>query len=299
MEINHTLEKIFGRTRRTRVFVISSMFEGIAIVAMNFAWFSSDSQIFTTLNLVAAAIIMGPSLYMMYRDYAYAKEVEARFPDFLRDITEGLYAGMTLPQAIKNTKKNDYGLLTADARKIAMKIEWGVPFEEILLKFGEHSGSSAMKRTVSTIIETHRSGGNIANVLEAVAKSIVEIDKIKQERSSHIFSQMLTGYTIFFIFLGVMIGLQKFLIPNMINTGGISDITATPISTVQLAIIYKELFGRLIIIQGLFSGVAIGKMSEGSVLAGLRHSLALVAIGYTVFLLGTSDTIPVIAAAVS
>ncbi len=294
MNLNHTLEKIFGRTRKTRTLVASSITVGFAMLVLNFVWFTSSSQVFTTLNLVAVAVIMGPSLYMMYKDFAYSKEIEARFPDFLRDITEGLYAGMTLPQAIRNTKKNDYGTLTADARKIAIQIEWGVPFEEILLKFGEHSGSSAMKRTVSTIIETHRSGGNIANVLEAVAKSIIEIDKIKQERSSHIFAQMLTGYTIFFIFLGVMIGLQKFLIPNMINMGGISDIAAAPTSTVELAAVYKELFSRLIIIQGLFSGVAIGKMSEGSILAGLRHSLVLVAIGYTVFMLGTSDTFSVV-----
>lgn len=286
MDINRTIERIFGRTKRTRRIVSASIAAGFAMLVLNFSWFVSNSQIFTTLNLFAAAIIMGPSLYMMYRDYAYSKEVESRFPDFLRDITEGLSAGMTLPQAIRNTKKNDYGALTADAKRIAVKIEWGVPFEEILTKFGEHSGSGAMKRTVSTIIETHKSGGNIASVLEAVAKSIVEIDKIKQERSSHIFAQMLTGYTIFFIFLGVMIGLQKFLIPSMIGGGGISDITTTPAGTAELAATYKELFSRLIIIQGLFSGVAIGKMSEGSVLAGLRHSLALVAIGYTVFLLG-------------
>lgn len=286
MELKHTIERIFGRTRKTRIFIASSILAGFSILVLNFLWFLSISQIFTTLNLVAVAIILGPSLYMMYNDFAYARSIERRFPDFLRDITDGLNAGMPLPQAIKNTRKNDYGAFGFEAKKIAMQIEWGVPFEEILSKFAERSGSSVMKRTVSTIIETHRGGGNIASVLEAVAKSIVEIDKIKQERSSHIFAQMLTGYTIFFIFLGVMIGLQKFLIPNMLGGSNLSDITATPESTAKLAELYKELFGRLIIIQGLFSGVAIGKMSEGSVLAGLRHSLVLVAIGYTAFLLG-------------
>ncbi len=286
MYMNRILERIFGRSKKARTLVAASIFAGLAMLIVNFLMFVSNSQLFTTLSLVSAVVIMGPSLFMMYRDYAYSRDVEARFPDFLRDITEGLHAGMTLPQAIRNTKKNDYGALSPDAKKIATQIEWGIPFEKILVEFGERSGSSAMKRTVSTIIETHRSGGNIAGVLEAVARSIVEIDKIKQERSSHIFSQMLTGYTIFFIFLGVMIGLQKFLIPTMIGGGGITDITATPTNTAELAAVYKELFSRLIIIQGLFSGAAIGKMSEGSILAGLRHSLVLIAIGYTAFLLG-------------
>ncbi len=286
MEWKRTIEKVFGRTRGTRIIVGSSIAIGFALLALNFSWFVSSSQVFTTLNLIAAAVIMGPSLYMMYKDYIYSRDIEARFPDFLRDITEGLNAGMALPQAIKNTRKNEYGVFTSDAKKIATQIDWGVPFEEILKRFAERSGSGVMKRTVSTIIETHRSGGNIASVLEAVAKSIVEIDKIKKERSSHIFAQMLTGYTIFFIFLGVMIGLQRFLIPTMIVDGSMGDIAMSPSSTGDLAEIYKELFGRLIIIQGLFSGVAIGKMSEGSMLAGLRHSLVLVAIGFTAFLLG-------------
>lgn len=285
METSKTVERIFGKTRKTRTVVLASIVAGIVLLVANFIFFISVSQVFTTLSLVAVAIILAPSLIMMYAEYAHSKEIDAKFPDFLRDISDALSAGMTLPQAIKNTRRNEYGALTPDARKIAMQIEWGVPFEEILEKFAERSGSGVMKRTVSTIIETHRSGGNIQSVLEAVAKSIVEIDKIKQERSSHIFAQMLTGYTIFFIFLGVMIGLQKFLIPNMIGGGGITGVGTATANSADLMQIYKELFGRLIIIQGLFSGVAIGKMSEGSVLAGLRHSLALVAIGYTVFLL--------------
>lgn len=288
MDWKHTAERIFGRTRKTSVFVASSIIIGFAILVLNFVWFITNSQIFTTLNLLAAAIILGPSLFMLYMEYRHSREIETRFPDFLRDVSEALTAGMTLPQAIKNTKRNDYGALTADTRKIAIQMEWGIPFEGILNKFAERSRSIVIKRAVSTIMETHSSGGNITDVLKAVAKSIVEIDKIKQERSSHIFAQMLTGYTIYFIFLGVMIGLQKFLIPSMVTTGGISDITAAPPSTLELANVYKDLFSKLIIIQGLFSGVAIGKMAEGSVLAGLRHSLVLVAIGYTAFLLAVA-----------
>ncbi len=284
MDYGRTIEKIFGKTRKTKLVVAASIAAGIAILAVNFAFFISNSQVFTTLSLVVAAVIMGPSLILMYEEYAHSKEIESRFPDFLRDISDALAAGMTLPQAIKNTKRNEYGALTPDAKKIAMQIEWGVPFEEILEKFAERSGSGVMKRTVSTIIETHRGGGNIQSVMEAVAKSITEIDKIKQERSSHIFAQMLTGYTIFFIFLGVIIGLQKFLMPTLIGGIGVAE-TGAPANSADIIKTYRDLFGSLIIIQGLFSGVAIGKMSEGSVLAGLRHSLVLVAIGYTVFLL--------------
>lgn len=273
------IKSIFGRTRKTRIIVIISIVVGIILLILNFILFSEIAQIFTTLNLVSALIILGPSLLLRYNEYKLMKEVESRFPDFLRDITEGIAAGMTLPQSIKNAKRNNYGALTPYVNKMAVQMDWGVPFEDILKVFGEKSGSKVMKRTVSTIIETHRSGGNIVNVLRAVAGSIVQIDKIKKERASHVYAQMITGYTIFFVFLGVMIGLQNFLIPSLTFTGTAELGVGTPGSDVG----YKDMFRWLIVIQGLFSGLAIGKMAEGSVIGGFKHSLVLVAVGYAAF----------------
>ncbi|MFC2143947.1 hypothetical protein ACFLQO_01120, partial [Candidatus Aenigmatarchaeota archaeon] len=47
--------------------------------------------------------------------------------------------------------------------------------------------------------------------------------------------------------------------------------------------IYTETFIWFIVIQGFFAGLAIGKMSEGAIMAGLKHSLILILIGYALF----------------
>ncbi len=278
------LRIVFGSTHRTRVFVFSSMVIGIALLLVNFEFFAGSPQLFSMINMVSALIILGPSLLLRYNEYKSIKEVESRFPDFLRDVTEAIGAGMTLPQAMKNTLRNKYGMLTPYVRQMAVQIDWGVPFESILKQFAENTGSKILRRTVATIIETHRSGGNITDVLQAVGKSIIEVDKIKKERSSHIYAQMLTGYTIFFVFLGVMIGLQRFLIPSLSFVGS-AEIGAAAPGIADLAKTYKELFMWLIVIQGFFSGIAIGKMAEGAFAAGFKHALVLVAIGYTAFVL--------------
>jgi len=41
----------------------------------------------------------------------------------------------------------------------------------------------------------------------------------------------------------------------------------------------------LIIIQGIFSGLAVGKLGEGSLMAGLKHSFFMSFIGGLAFLL--------------
>ena len=38
-------------------------------------------------------------------------------------------------------------------------------------------------------------------------------------------------------------------------------------------------------IQGFFAGIAIGKMAEGTVIAGVKHALVLIVFGYTAFIL--------------
>jgi flagellar protein FlaJ len=52
-----------------------------------------------------------------------------------------------------------------------------------------------------------------------------------------------------------------------------------------LAVEYKKVFMNLIVIQGLFSGITVGKMSEGSMMSGIKHSLFMAfagAIAYSV-----------------
>lgn len=275
-------------TRPREYTVLSSTIVGGFIIVFNFVYIwriLGLEEYFTLLNLVGAAVALAPSLFMKYREYTRTKEVERRFPDFLRDVTQATRSGMTLPQAIKNASSNQYGALTPHVHKMASQIDWGVPFDEVLERFADRVGSDVMQRTVSTIIETHRSGGNVSDILEVVGDAILEIERIKEERKGHVYSQMLTGYTIFFVFLGVMIGLQKFLIPSLILKGqaGIGGLGGGEEGMEELVGVYKTLFQNLIIIQGAFSGLAIGKMAEGSLMGGLKHIIVLVAIGYTAF----------------
>jgi hypothetical protein len=47
---------------------------------------------------------------------------------------------------------------------------------------------------------------------------------------------------------------------------------------------YKAVFRNLIVIQGLFAGLSVGKMSEGAIIAGAKHSLFMMFVGVIAFL---------------
>ena len=271
-------EKWAEKNKKRQYTVFGSIGLGASIVIASFLYFRAHEQLFTILNLVGAMLAIGPSTVIKYREFRTLKQIESTFPQFLNDIVESVNAGQTLPQAIKSASHNEYGPLSPYVRKMAAQIDWGVPFEKILNSFVDSVQSKLLRRTVTTIIETHRSGGNISDVLKAVSESIVEIDKIREERKAHVYSQMITGYTIFFIFLGVIVGMQKFLIPTLLLTGE-TGVDIGIANTEGLVGRYQFLFQNLIIIQTLFSGLAIGKMSEGSMVAGLKHIVVLGAVG--------------------
>lgn len=250
---------------------------GLCIIVVNFTFFWEMTQIFAIINMVAAVIILGIPLIYRYIDYSKVKKIESIFPTFLNDVTENINTGMTLPQAMRTVCKNDYGILTPHIKEMSAKIGWGISFEKVLENFANKIGSETLKRTTKTIIEAHRSGGTMNTVLNAVADSLQQIERIKKERSSSIYAQMINGYLIYIVFLGVMIGLSTFLIPafQWEETGDIGNLQTE----------FIEMFKYLVVIQGFFAGLSVGKMAEGTLLAGIKHSLVLCIFGYSAFLI--------------
>lgn len=265
---------------RTKKFLEISLITtviGLTLILLNFIFFVEIPQIFAVLNMVAAVILLGIPLLYRYIEYSRLKKIEAMFPTFLTDVTENINTGMTLPQAMRTIANNDYGVLTPYVKEMSAKIGWGIPFEKVLTNFSTKIGSDVLQRTTKTILEAHKSGGTMNTVLSAVADSLQQLERIKKERSSSIYAQMINGYLIYIVFLGVMIGLSTFLIPafQWEETGDMANLQDD----------FIEMFRYLIIIQGFFAGLSVGKMAEGTLLAGIKHSLVLSVFGYSLFLI--------------
>ena len=252
-----------------------SSFVGLMIEYANFQLFLENEQTFAMLSLVAVLVGIVPPLYIKYTIYNRVKSMESAFPTFLSDITSNIKAGMTLPQAIRSLNIGHYGALSPYVKEIAAKISWGIPFDKVLIDFANKTNSPGMKRTIGSIIEAHKSGGTMNTVLLAVSESLYELEKIKKERTASVYSQMLNGYMIFFIFLGVMIGMSRFLLPTFNFSDGSLDFAQ------NLPVIFRN----IVLIQGIFAGLTIGKMSEGRLIAGVKHAMVLAVIGFSAIVL--------------
>lgn len=250
------------------------------LFAVNWLIFKGISNIFFTINMVGGLIVALPIVIVRYTEYKKKKEIEEMFPVFLRDFVESVRGGLIITQAFKSVSGNDYKALTPYVKKISEQLDWGISVDKILLNFAKEVKSEMIGRIVSSVIESHRFGGNLADTFDSLATTATEIKRIRSERKTYLQSQLITGYIVFFVFLGVMVALEKFLVPSMAK----SAISGGATESSQLTLgEYNTLFRNLILIQGFFAGISVGKMAEGNMVSGLKHSMFMILIGVLVF----------------
>ncbi|OYT42466.1 MAG: hypothetical protein B6U88_03290 [Candidatus Aenigmarchaeota archaeon ex4484_56] len=256
------------------------------IIIFDFLFLRDITNIFSSVLLMACIMFIVPIALVRYTAIAKVKALEDSFPQFMRDLVESIRAGMTLPQAIDSISKNDYGKLNPYVKRLNAQLQWGIPFGKAFLKFTRSTKSPLIGRIGSTIIESHRFGGNLTDVFEAISTTTIEIERLREERKLYLNSQLISSYIIFFVFLGVIIGLEKFLVPTLSNIS-VKELTLGTVTSTDIALEYKSIFRNLIILQGLFAGLVIGKMSEGALSAGIKHSLFLLVIGLVTYTIAT------------
>lgn len=274
---------------------------------------------------VLFALLISFIPFTSYRYYQTKKitALEDQFPNFLRDLVESKKSGMTLPQAIEQASQNEYGRLSPEVKKMQHQLSLGVSFREVLSKFSERmEGSDLIQRSVGIIIEAKEGGGNVVSTMETIASDAATIKEMEEERKSKMQQHSVVMYLIYFMFMGIAIMLSKVLIPMTQMKGvsaeglGVSMGQASLCTPLEAKIgvqrfvcsfflsmakvfglgsgmpgYYKSLFLSMILIQGIFSGLIIGQISENSPFAGVKHSLIMIGVGFTAFLLGVKTGI--------
>lgn len=262
-----------------------SILVGVMILLIGQTYIAAGLPILVPIfNVIGGLIAVLPPSLVFYARYKSRKEMESQFLVFIKELTDSINTGMTLPVALEYCAKRNYLSLSKHVKDMASQVNWGIPFETALETFAKRVSIPAVSRAVTTIIETYKVGGKISDTLNAVGESLVTIDKIKQERTASVHAQIVTSYLIFFVFIFILVVLQVFLIPALIEPSQASG-GATPLSE-GVAVstdVYTASFVNFIIIQGFFAGLVTGKMAEGSVAAGIKHSILLIAVGYTIF----------------
>lgn len=206
------------------------------------------------------------------------KEIELSFLEFSRNLVESVKSGITIPRAVLYISNKEYGSLTPYVKKLSAQIELGIPVRRALQTFADDTKNSVIKRSISIMNEAERSGGDIRDVLDSIVGSVLNVKKLKEERRTSVYSQVVQGYLVFFIFIAIMLLLQLWLFPKLTGISGNLDTGISGANLQASSVNIDRIFFSLIMIQGFFAGIMIGKFSEGTLKQGLIHSFILITI---------------------
>lgn len=280
---------------------------GISAVVTAFVAFPGNTGMLGV--AVFFAVISSFAPYTGYR-YYHRKNLNAmedQFPEFLRDLLYQIKAGMTIPQAIDEVSKNDYGRLTDEIRKMRNQISLGMPFDEVVMKFGKRMDESKLiKRSLEIIAKSERLGGDTVSAIETVVSDIGKLKGMERERRSKISGYTTLTYISYLFFAGISVVLFRVIM--MINNSGefsgsslciplesrigyeklicqlfmgISDLFRLGSGVPGH---YKSIFMSLILIMGVFFGLTVGQVSKNSPAKGIKHSIIMAGAGITIFL---------------
>jgi flagellar protein FlaJ len=269
-EMVKKMPKIESRTKKVVIAVSVLIAAAIVLLGYFIVGFSVALDDFVFLGFLA---MISPITLVNYVDYRWRKAVDEHLPDLFRSIVQAQETGMTLPKAVEEAAERDYGPLTPELKKMAVQISWGASFEEALLAFGRRVGTVLTRRTMPMIIEASRSGGRIEKVFNPMGKFIQTTILLEKQRKTQTRPYIAIIYVALFVFLFTIVILFKTFFT------GVDGLALFSMST-WLPEDLRRIFLHLTLVQGFFSGLVAGKMGEGSVNAGLKHSLVMMLIGY-------------------
>ena len=252
--------------------LIESVSLAIAIIAVAYLLFWG-TKAFDESVFFAVMVAVFPSAILSYVDFRWRKAIDEHLPDLFRSLVQAQETGMTLPQAIEEASKRDYGPLTPELKKMTTQISWGMSFEDALQTFASRVNTVLVQRTVPLIVEASHSGGHVEKVFEPMGKFIRTTLLLDNERRTQTKPYIAIIYVSFFVFLFTIILLFRSF---FVSVEGLPTLGTSMMSSAEM----QRIFFHMTSIQGFFSGLVAGKMGEGTVNAGLKHSLALMICGY-------------------
>ena len=243
------------------------------------------ASIGTSLDFIVFAIFLGTGTFGTYEYIRLrrVRKIDERFPDFVRDLAEARRAGLTFTKAIMYASKGNYGVLTSEIKKISQQISWGSSIDDALNAFAKRVNTKLIKRTISLIVEASRSGGNVADVLDAASNDAREIRLLEAERRANMMAYVTVIYVGMGVFLMIIVILCGSLIPAMTGKESLSLSTATGVTGAITKEQIIPVFFYANLTQSIGMGLVAGVFEEGRIVSGVKHVFIMVLITWLVF----------------
>ncbi len=242
--------------------------------------FEVDDYIFFSL-----IIMLLPFVIFFEASRRRAKRTLRLTPIFLNKLASANESGMPIYRAISMIAKTDTSPLKKEIQRIKADLDWGISLSDALVRFANRLRVYELSRTVTLLNEALRSTGNVTDVLMISAKDASSAELLRRERMSNMFMYVIIIYISFLVFIGIVYIISTTFLSTLAESaakvaeggGQFGMLQSIDVTT------YKNIFMHAAVFQGLFAGIVAGVMGEGSISAGVKHSLVMLILGYVLF----------------
>ena len=165
--------------------------------------------VFVMSPLPHAAILAGPlgylavGLWLKRRINGRLHQLEAQMVEMLQMLASGLRSGFGLVQALDASAEQLPAPLSIEIRRTLRDTAMGASIDQALSSLNERVGSADFDIVITAILIQRGVGGNLAEILENVAHTMRERERIRGEIRTLTSQQRMTG----FVIGGIPIGL--------------------------------------------------------------------------------------------
>lgn len=133
-------------------------------------------------------------------------KMEAQLVEMLQMLSSGLRAGFGLVQALETSAEQIASPLSIEIRRTLRDTAMGASIDQALTSLNERIGSPDFDIVITAILIQRTVGGNLSEILDNVAHTMRERERIRGEIRTLTSQQRLTGYVIG----GIPVGLGAF-----------------------------------------------------------------------------------------
>jgi pilus assembly protein TadC len=181
-----------------------TFFESLGLILINKTVFVNFLKVFGFLFLALIGslflVFILFYVYFEYRIFRRTVSMEKMLPDFLRQVSQNLKAGLTLDKALWNSIDPAYQELSFEIRLMAKRVMVGEDLVSAMFNLAKKYNSPELLRTFSLLAESNKSGSEMAYIVDNVVDSLEKNKSLKEEiRATS------TAYTIFISVIVIII----------------------------------------------------------------------------------------------
>jgi flagellar protein FlaJ len=198
------------------------------------------------------------------------RKKEELYTEFLFKLSEMMRGGLDPIKSVMELSKTDLGALNADVRVCANSMKFGKSFEEAMKQMARNLESELIIRYTDLVIQASYSGGSVADLILKSSEDMRSILAIEREKEGNLKQYVVIFYLAQGIIVFIAYTLNTSLLPFFNDMGG-SGFGGAEIAEID----FTQGFFHLIMLNALFGGLIIGKISEGDSRYGLKHATIL------------------------